>query len=76
MPDLPCRVAKLEENLKNVSDDSKEFRESVTVSLKEIVETLQEMQLERSKQMGYIGGISTVVGGIAAIATFVINKYF
>jgi hypothetical protein len=76
MPDLPCRVAKLEENLKNVSDDSKEFRESITVSLKEIAETLQEMQLERSKQMGYIGGISTVVGGIAAIATFVINKYF
>jgi hypothetical protein len=43
MPDLPCRVAKLEENLKNVSDDSKEFRESITVSLKEIAETLQEM---------------------------------
>jgi hypothetical protein len=76
MPDLPCRVAKLEENLKNVSDDSKEFRESITVSLKEIAETLQEMQVERSKQIGYIGGISTAVGGIAAIATFVINKYF
>jgi hypothetical protein len=76
MPDLSCRVAKLEEQLKNVSEDSKEFRESVTVSLKEIVETLQEMQVERSKQVGYIGGISTAVGGIAAIATFVINKYF
>ena len=76
MPDLSCRVAKLEENLKNVSEDSKEFRESVTVSLKEIVETLQEMKLERSKQIGYIGGISTAVGGIAAVATFIINKYF
>lgn len=76
MPDLSCRVAKLEENLKNVSEDGKEFRESVTVSLKEIVETLQEMKLERSKQIGYIGGISTAVGGIAAVATFIINKYF
>jgi hypothetical protein len=76
MPDLSCRVAKLEEQLKNVSEDGKEFREGVTISLKEIVETLQEMQVERSKQVGYIGGISTAVGGIAAIATFIINKYF
>ena len=51
MPDLPCRVAKLEENLKNISVDSKEFRDEVTVSLKEIAETLQEMQVERSNKL-------------------------
>ena len=76
MPDINCRVAQLEANLRNESQDSKEFREEVRASLTVITTTLQKMELERSKQVGYIGGISTAVGGIAAVATFVINKYF
>ena len=76
MPDLPCRVAQLEANLKNETIDNKEFREEVKGSLKEISQTLQDMKLERAKQISYIGGVSTVVGLLATVVTLVVKKYF
>lgn len=76
MPDLPCRVAKLEEKLTAESNDSREFREEVRSSLREIAETVHNLQLQREKQVGFIAGVAAVIGGVVTVIGYFFNKFY
>jgi len=74
MPDLECRVAKLEQKIDIKIEDDKNYREEVSEMLKEIRTCIKDMELARSKEKGFIGGIVFIVGAVASIATVVMNK--
>ena len=76
MPDLECRVAKLEQKLDMKIVDDKEYREEVSEILRSIQSSIKEMQLEKSKEKGFIGGVVFIVGAVASIATIAVNKFF
>lgn len=76
MPDLECRVAKLEQKLDMKILDDKEYREEVSEILRSIQTSIKDMQLERSKEKGFLGGVVFIVGAVASVATIVVNKFF
>ena len=76
MPDLECRVAKLEQKLDMKILDDKEYREEVSEILRSIQTSIKDTQLERSKEKGFIGGVVFIVGAVASVATIVVNKFF
>lgn len=76
MPDLECRVAKLEQKIDIKIEDDKEYREETSEILKEIRESIKEMELAKSKEKGFIGGVVFIVGAVASIGTVAVNKLF
>lgn len=72
MPDIPCRLAQTELVLKQQQNEFDDLRNE----LREIKDCVFRMEMQREKQMGFLGGASLVIGGIASIGAFVINKYF
>ena len=76
MPDLECRVAKLEQKLDIKIVDDKEYREEVSEILHDIQASIKDMQLAKSREKGFIGGVVFIVGALASIATIVVNKFF
>ena len=76
MADLDCRVAKLEAILELNTKECSTFQAEISQSLKELNATVHDIQIQREKQLSFFGGVSAVVGGVAAIAAFFINKYF
>ena len=76
MPDLPCRVARLEVKLDNESEDSREFRTEIRLALLEISDSVQTLKLQREKQVGFIAGVSAVIGILVAAVGYVFNKFY
>ena len=76
MPDLECRVAKLEAHLENNLQDCEDFHEGVRATLRDLTTAINDLKLQREKQISFLGGIAAVVSVIATVAGFVINKYF
>jgi hypothetical protein len=76
MPDLPCRVARLEVKLDNESEDSREFRTEIRLALLEISDSVQTLKLQREKQVGFIAGVSAVIGVLVTAAGYVFNKFY
>ena len=74
--DIETRLAKLEERVANKIQDDKDYKEGIQESLKDIHEKLSEIQQLNMKQKGFIGGAVFVVGGVAAIASMLFNKFF
>ena len=76
MSDLPCRVAKLEARLQNETDSSAAFRAKAEASLESIETTLYEMQLQREKQVGFIAGVSAVMGVLITALGYLFNRFY
>lgn len=76
MSDLPCRVAKLEAKLQNETNSSENFRTEVKRSLESIESSIHEMQLQREKQVGFIAGVSAVIGVMVTAAGYLFNRFY
>lgn len=76
MPDLPCRVTRLEVKLDNEAEDSKEFRGEIRHALLEISESVQAMKMQREKQVGFIAGVSAAIGVIVTATGYIFNKFY
>jgi hypothetical protein len=76
MPDLPCRVARLEVKLDNESEDSREFRTEIRHALLEISDSVQTLKMQREKQVGFIAGVSAVIGVLVTAAGYMFNKFY
>jgi hypothetical protein len=76
MPDLPCRVARLEVKLDNESEDSREFRTEIRHALLEISDSVQTLKMQREKQVGFVAGVSAVIGIIVTAAGYMFNKFY
>lgn len=76
MPDLPCRVARLEVKLDNEAEDSREFRAEIRHALLEISDSVQTMKMQREKQVGFIAGVSAVIGIMVTAAGYLFNKFY
>lgn len=76
MPDLPCRVTRLEVKLDNESEDSKEFRAEIRHALLEISDSVQAMKMQREKQVGFVAGVSAVIGILVTAAGYLFNKFY
>jgi hypothetical protein len=76
MPDLPCRVARLEVKLDNESEDSREFRVEIRHALLEISDSVQTLKMQREKQVGFIAGVSAVIGVLVTAAGYIFNKFY
>jgi hypothetical protein len=76
MPDLPCRVARLEANLDNEIDDNKQFRIELRHALLEISDSVQTLKMQREKQVGFIAGVSAVIGVLVTAAGYIFNKFY
>jgi hypothetical protein len=76
MPDLPCRVTRLEVKLDNETEDSKEFRAEIRHALLEISDSVQVMKMQREKQVGFIAGVSAVIGILVAAVGYIFNKFY
>jgi hypothetical protein len=76
MPDLPCRVARLEVKLDNESEDSREFRTEIRLALLEISDSVQTLKMQREKQVGFIAGVSAVIGVLVTAAGYMFNKFY
>lgn len=75
MPDIPCRLAKLETLVDKQSKEMCCLEEDVKESLKEITETLKQMQQDTAKQKGFISGAVFVLSAIAACVSYIMNKF-
>lgn len=75
MPDLECRLAKLEEKVTNKIANDKEDKEELMEIVNKIAFNVQTMREEKAKEKGFYGGVVFVIGGIATVASVVINKY-
>lgn len=76
MPDTSCRLAQLEERVANMQKELCCLDEDVKESLKDILNTLQEMKQEDAKRKGFIGGAMWVITGIVGVAAWTFHKYF
>ena len=76
MPDIPCRVARLEVKLDNETEDSKEFIAEIRHALLEISDSVQIMKMQREKQVGFIAGVSAVIGILVAAVGYIFNKFY
>lgn len=76
MPDLECRVAKLEERVSNKIEEDDDYRTNVTVALKDISASIHDLKETNARQKGFMGGIIFAISAISTIVTVVINKYF
>lgn len=76
MPDLPCRVARLEVKLDNESEDSREFRVEIRHALLEISDSVQTLKMQREKQVGFVAGVSAVIGILVTAAGYLFNKFY
>jgi hypothetical protein len=76
MPDHACRLAQLEERVTNMQKELCCLDEDVKESLKDILNTLQQMKQEDAKRKGFVGGAVWVITGILGVAAWGFHKYF
>jgi hypothetical protein len=76
LEEITNRMLKLEIAFAAEIEDTKEFRTGVSATLKEFSAALQDLKVQREKQMSFIGGISAVISIFAGAGAFIVNKYF
>lgn len=83
MSDIEQRVNKLEfkqetlENKNETLDDKLDaLQVQVNTKLDTISASIMEMKLERSRQMGFIGGIVFIITALFALAGLALKKFF
>ena len=63
MPDLECRLAKVEERMSNHIE-----------AVSEMKDTLNEMNMTMKRQQGFMAGVVFAVSSIVAGVTYFLNK--
>lgn len=76
MPDLDCRVAKLEQAVEGLRDIIAEEKNDHRRKMDKICEALDAINQTLQKQRGFIGGVTFTVGAVfSLIAWFFSSKY-
>ena len=74
MPDLNCRVAKVEERLDGLVKDIHCDREDARRHSDRIFAALDELQKNASSNKGFFGGVVFAVSAIFACITYFLGK--
>lgn len=78
MPDLPCRVAKIEEKLEGLCRSSSEDRDEYRRKMDRVFDSLEELKETNKRQQGFMAGmafaISLLVTAIMTLTNFFTGK--
>lgn len=74
MPDIDCRVAKLEQRIESLIKELNEDKADNKESLERIEHNLNSVLEKIAKYQGFAGGIMFVVGGVYTVATYFLNN--
>lgn len=75
MPDLNCRIAKLEQAHDDLEDAFIHERDHNRRKMDTVSDQLSELQLLLQKQKGFVGGVVFTVGALFSFITwFITNK--
>lgn len=74
MPDLNCRVSKVEQQIENLLQDIHQEREESRRRSDRIFLVLETLQKDSANNRGFFGGIVFAVGAIFAVVAYVFGK--
>ena len=78
MPDFDCfdRMARLEQNQKNIMNDFKENRKLQSIYMRDTQEMLLEIRAEQNKQKGFYTGLVFAMSSVGAGVAIIASKFF
>lgn len=74
MPDLNCRVSKVEQQIESLLQDIHQEREESRRRSDRIFLVLDELKKDSANNKGFFGGIVFAVGAIFAVVAYVFGK--
>lgn len=74
MPDLNCRVSKVEQQIESLLQDIHQEREESRRRSDRIFLALDELKKDSANNRGFFGGIVFAVGAIFAVVAYVFGK--
>jgi VIT1/CCC1 family predicted Fe2+/Mn2+ transporter len=74
VPDLNCRVSKVEQQIENLLQDIHQEREESRRRSDRIFLALDELKKDSANNRGFFGGIVFAVGAIFAVVAYVFGK--
>ena len=74
MPDLNCRVSKVEQQIESLLHDIHQEREESRRRSDRIFLALDELKKDSANNRGFFGGIVFAVGAIFAVVAYVFGK--
>ena len=74
MPDLDCRVAKMEQRLDSLCRELNENNEENRRRLEKIFLALEELQKSNNSNKGFFGGVVFSVSAIFAFIVYITTK--
>ena len=74
MPDLECRVAKLEQAVEGLRDMIKEEKRETSECLRGINESLDDLKKNMEKQRGFVGGVIFTVSAVFSVVTWMFSN--
>jgi len=74
MPDLNCRVSKVEQQIENLLQDIHQEREESRRRSDRIFLALDELKKDSANNRGFFGGIVFAVGAIFAVVAYIFGK--
>ncbi len=74
MPDLNCRVSKVEQQIESLLQDIHQEREESRRRSDRIFLALDELKKDSANNKGFFGGIVFAVGAIFAVVAYVFGK--
>ena len=76
MPDLECRVAKLEQAVEGLRDMISEEKNEYRRKMDQVCDALDDINQTLQKQRGFVGGVTFTVGAVFSLITwFFSSKY-
>ena len=74
MPDLECRVAKLEQAVEGLRDMIREEKRETSECLRGINESLDDLKKNMEKQRGFVGGVIFTVSAVFSVVTWMFSN--
>ena len=74
MPDLNCRVSKVEQQIESLLQDIHQEREESRRRSDRIFLALDELKKDSANNRGFFGGIVFAVGAIFAVGAYIFGK--
>ena len=74
MPDLNCRVSKVEQQIESLLQDIHQEREESRRRSDRIFLALDELKKDSANNRGFFGGIVFAVGAIFAVVAYIFGK--
>ena len=76
MPDLECRVAKLEQAVEGLRDMIAEEKNENRRKMDQIFEAIDHLNKTIEKQRGFVGGVIFTVGAVFSFVTWFVSYKF